>query len=224
MSSEINFSQLAEQIKIWGRELGFQQIGITDTDLSQAETHLNIWLAKQYHGDMHFMHKHGTKRTQPQQLLPGTLRIISARMDYLPPNSRIAANLAKRHEAYISRYATGRDYHKLIRKRLQKLADKINTVVGEFRYRAFCDSAPVMEKPIAEKAGLGWIGKNTLLLNQKAGSWFFLGALFTDLPLPIDNQVTDHCGRCQACMDICPTQAIVAPYQLDARRCIAYLT
>lgn len=220
----LNFTQLADDIKQWGRELGFQQVGITDTDLSQAEARLAEWLAKNYQGEMQYMETHGIKRSRPAELVPGTKRIISVRMDYLPPNAQMLENLQDKNKAYIARYAWGRDYHKVIRKRLQQLATQITSVVGEFNYRAFVDSAPVMEKPIAEKAGLGWIGKNTNLINSKAGSWFFLGELYTDLPLPIDQSATAHCGSCHACLDICPTQAIVAPYQLDARRCIAYLT
>lgn len=219
-----DFSQLALDIKQWGRELGFQQVGITDTDLSQAEKRLEEWLAKNYHGEMQYMESHGTKRSRPAELVPGTLRIISVRMDYLPPNANIIPTLKDRNKGYIARYAMGRDYHKVIKKRLQKLADKIAEAVGPFGYRAFTDSAPVMEKPIAEKAGLGWIGKNTNLINSKAGSWFFLGELYTDLPLPVDKPATNHCGSCHACLDICPTRAFVGPYQLDARRCIAYLT
>jgi len=221
---KIDFSQLVTDIKQWGRELGFQQVGITDTDLSVAESRLEAWLAKNYHGEMKYMESHGTKRSRPQELVPGTLRIISVRMDYLPPEANIIATLQNHTKGYVARYALGRDYHKVIKKRLQKLAEKITEVVGEFGYRAFVDSAPVLEKPLGEKAGLGWIGKNTNLINSKAGSWFFLGELYTDLPLPIDQPATNHCGSCQACIDICPTQAIVAPYQLDARRCIAYLT
>lgn len=220
----LNFTQLAHDIKQWGRELGFQQVGITDTDLSQAEMRLKTWLAKNYHGEMHYMESHGSKRCRPAELVPGTQRIISVRMDYLPPDPKMLENLQDKNKAYIARYAWGRDYHKVIRKRLQQLAEKITSVVGKFNYRAFVDSAPVMEKPIAEKAGLGWIGKNTNLINSKAGSWFFLGELYTDLPLPVDQPATAHCGSCQACLDICPTKAIVAPYELDARRCIAYLT
>ena len=222
--STIDFVQLAQDIKTWGRELGFQQLGITDTALGQAEQNLQSWLKKGYHGEMEYMARYGTMRSRPEELLPGTIRVISARMDYLPPSTAIAKILAQPKQAFISRYALGRDYHKLIRKRLQRLADKINQVVGQFSYRAFSDSAPVMEKPLAEKAGLGWTGKHTVLINQKAGSWFFLGTLYTDLPLPVDQPVKDHCGSCQACMDVCPTQAIVAPYQLDARWCISYLT
>lgn len=224
MSLTINFQQLAEQIKQWGSDLGFQQIGITDTDLSEAKKHLVAWLQKKYFGTMDYMQRHATLRAEPDELIPGTLRIISARMDYMPPNIKMMETLTQSHKAYISRYALGRDYHKLIRKRLQKLANKILHHVDRFEYRAFVDSAPVMEKPLAAKAGLGWIGKHTNLINRQAGSWFFLGELFTNLPLPTDQTTTNHCGRCQACLDICPTQAIVAPYQLDARKCISYLT
>lgn len=220
----INVDQLAVDIKRWGRELGFQDVGITDTNLEEAEARLAAWLEKQYHGKMDFMARHGTKRTRPNELVPGTQRIISVRMDYLPPDPLFKELLSNPLKAFISRYAIGRDYHKVIRKRLEMLAQKISDVVGEFGYRAFTDSAPVMEKPIAEKAGLGWIGKNTNLINKKAGSWFFLGELYTDLPLPIDQKATAHCGSCHACLDICPTGAIVAPFQLDARRCISYLT
>lgn len=224
MSEAPNYQQLAVDIKRWGLELGFQQVGITDTDLCEAEVRLLEWLDKGYHGEMDYMEKHGTKRTRPAELVPGTLRIISVRMDYLPPNANIKETLQDPQAAYVSRYALGRDYHKLIRKRLQALAEKISVEVGEFGYRAFVDSAPVMEKPIAAKAGLGWMGKHTNLINRHAGSWFFLGELYTDLPLPTDEAVKNHCGSCQACMDVCPTQAIVAPYQVDARRCISYLT
>lgn len=217
--------QLAHDIKKWGQELGFQQVGITDTDLSVYEDRFLAWLAKGFHGSMDYMEKHGTKRSRPFELIPETLRIISVRMDYLPPNSAIMDVLQDPNKGYISRYALGRDYHKLLRKRLTELAKKISNAIGEFGYRAFCDSAPVLEKPLAEKAGLGWIGKHTNLINSKAGSWFFLGEIYTDIPLPIDQPITkSHCGSCHACLDVCPTQAIVGPYQLDARRCISYLT
>lgn len=224
MRTAIDLTQLAADIKQWGRELGFQQVGITDTDLTQAEARLNAWLSKGYHGEMEYMQRHGSKRSSPADLVPGTVRVISVRMDYLPPNARMLETLQQPNKAYIARYALGRDYHKVIRKRLEKLANKITAEVGEFGYRAFVDSAPVLEKPLGEKAGLGWIGKNTNLINSKAGSWFFLGELYTDLLLPIDTPASNHCGSCHACIDVCPTQAIVAPYQLDARRCIAYLT
>jgi epoxyqueuosine reductase len=218
-------TRLATQIKVWGQELGFQQVGITDTDLSKAETHLDNWLTKGFHGTMDYMQRHGHKRSRPELLHPNTSRIISVRMDYLPePDKAMWRELENPLTAYIARYALGRDYHKLMRTRLQKLADLIQTEIGNFGYRAFVDSAPVLEKALAEKAGLGWIGKHTNLINRKAGSWFFLGELYTDLPLPVDNPATAHCGVCSACLDICPTQAIVGPYQVDARRCVSYLT
>lgn len=218
-------SALARQIKLWGRELGFQQVGIADTELGNAEARLLTWLAQGRHGEMNYMAAHGTRRSHPAELVPGTLRVISVRMDYWPKDAAAAdALLQEPDRGYIARYALGRDYHKLIRARLQKLADRIEAAVGHFSYRVFTDSAPVLEKPLAQKAGLGWVGKHTNLLDRDAGSWFFLGELYTDLPLPTDAPVTDHCGTCQACIDICPTRAIVAPYELDARRCISYLT
>ena len=216
---------LAERIKSWGLSLGFQQVGITDTELSQAEKSLQQWLDKGYHGTMQFMHKHGLNRTRPDQLVAGTQRVISVRMNYLPQSQQQAKTaLTNPIQAYLSRYALGRDYHKVMRRRLQQLADLIEQEVGPFGYRVFVDSAPVMEKALAEKAGLGWIGKHSNLINQQAGSWFFLGELYTDLPLPVDQPQPAYCGHCRACIDICPTQAIVAPYQVDARRCISYLT
>jgi epoxyqueuosine reductase len=218
-------AELATQIKGWGQELGFQQVGIADTDLTEAETHLENWLEKNFHGDMDYMHKHGQKRSRPELLLPGTQRVISVRMDYLPESGdSIQDALDNPVSAYISRYALGRDYHKLMRNRLQKLADRIHTEIGTFGYRAFVDSAPILEKALAEKAGLGWIGKHSNLINRKAGSWFFLGEIYTNLPLPVDQPTTAHCGECRACLAVCPTQAIVAPYQVDARRCVSYLT
>ncbi|MGZ8189942.1 MAG: tRNA epoxyqueuosine(34) reductase QueG [Methylococcaceae bacterium] len=217
--------KLALHIKQWGQELGFQQTGITHTDLAEAETHLQNWLTKNFHGEMDYMLRHGNKRSRPDLLQPGTLSIISVRMNYLPESTTaITQALDDPISAYVSRYALGRDYHKLMRNRLQTLADKIQSETGVFGYRAFVDSAPVLEKAIAEKAGLGWIGKHSNLINRKAGSWFFLGEIYTDLPLPADNTATAHCGACNACLDICPTQAIVAPYQVDARRCVSYLT
>lgn len=221
---DIDVDKLAADIKQWGHELGFQQTGITDTGLDEAEAHLQRWLAKGFHGDMDFMQRHGSKRTRPAELVSGTIRIISVRMDYLPDEADPRALLDDPAQAFVSRYALGRDYHKVMRNKLQKLADRIQQVTGPFGYRAFVDSAPVMEKALAEKAGLGWIGKHSNLINRDAGSWFFLGELYTDLPLPIDPPVEEHCGTCQACIDLCPTQAIVAPYQVDARRCISYLT
>lgn len=221
----INMQLLIQHIKQWGQELGFQQIGITNTDLSQYEPRFLDWLAKKLHGKMDYMEKHGVKRSRPADLIPGTVSIISARMDYLPPDTSAIDVLQDAEKGYISRYALGRDYHRLMRKRLDLLANKINDAAGQIGYRAFCDSAPVLEKPIAEKAGLGWIGKHTNLINSKAGSWFFLGEIYTDLPLPADAPITkSHCGSCHACIDVCPTQAIIAPYLVDARRCISYLT
>lgn len=221
----MSMNQLADEIRQWGLALGFQQVGITDVDLGAVEPRLQTWLEKQYHGEMDYMHKHGSKRTRPDELLPGTIRIISVRMDYLPPDTHCMDVLNDPARAYVSRYALGRDYHKMIRKRLEQLAEKIQDKIGAMGYRVFCDSAPVMEKPIAEKAGLGWIGKHTNLINSKAGSWFFLGEIFTDMPLPVDEPITkSHCGTCTSCIEVCPTQAIVAPYELDARRCISYLT
>jgi len=221
----MEMNKLSLQIKQWGYDLGFQQVGISDTDLHQAEQRLQDWLAKGYHADMNYMHKHGLKRSRPALLLPETVSIISVRMDYLPETQTAIENtLNNPVVGFISRYALGRDYHKVLRKRLQKLAKQIEQQVGIFGYRAFVDSAPVLEKAIAEKAGLGWIGKHSNIINKKAGSWFFLGEIYTSLPLPADQLATHHCGQCVACLDICPTQAIVAPYQVDARRCISYLT
>lgn len=219
-----DLSALAQQIKRWTAELGFQQAGIADTDLSAAGERLREWLAREFHGEMDYLWKHGSKRHRPEELVPGTLRVISVRMDYLPAKEDAWARLQDPAAAFISRYALGRDYHKLMRKRLQKLATRIAETVGGFGYRVFVDSAPVLEKPLAVKAGLGWMGKHTNIINRQAGSWFFLGELYTDLPLPTDKPVGEHCGRCTACLDVCPTRAIVAPYQLDARRCISYLT
>lgn len=221
----MDYTELANRIRAWGAELGFQQIGITDTDLSQDETHLLNWLGAGRHGEMDYMERHGTKRSRPQELQPGTVRVISVRMDYAPPGITEGWDvLSDASLAYVSRYALGRDYHKLMRNRLQGLADRIATETGPFGYRAFVDSAPVLERAIARNAGLGWIGKHTCLINRHAGSWFFLGELYTDLPLPPDPATGAHCGTCTRCLDICPTGAIVAPYQLDARRCISYLT
>ena len=216
---------LAGLIKQWGRELGFQQVGITDTDLAAHEAHLNRWLDKGYHGEMGFMAKHGTKRTRPDELEPGTRRVISVRMDYLPAEVESAKVLGQPNRAYVSRYALGRDYHKLMRKRLAQLAKHIEQEVGKFGFRAFVDSAPVMERALAQKAGLGWFGKNAMLLNPKAGSLFFLGELYTDLPLPVDAPFAqEHCGSCSACRTACPTGAIVDDKVVDSRKCISYLT
>ncbi len=217
--------EIAKLIQVWGKELGFQQTGISDLDLDQAETRLSDWLARQFHGEMHYMRRHGLKRSRPAQLVPGTVRVISARMDYLPEEqSGLDELLDHPSKAYVSRYALGRDYHKVLRGRLKALARRIEDITGAFGYRVFVDSAPVLEKPLAEKAGLGWIGKHTNLINKDAGSWFFLGELYTDLPLPVDKPEKSHCGSCRACLDVCPTGAIVGPYEVDARRCISYLT
>lgn len=221
----LDLAALALSVKDWGQALGFSHVGIAGIDLGEHEHHLRRWLDAGHHGDMEYMGAHGNKRSYPAELVPGTVRVISLRMDYLPGDTAMAQRLAQPEKAYISRYALGRDYHKLVRKRVQHLAERIQAEIGPFGFRAFVDSAPVLEKALAQQAGLGWIGKNTLLLNRKAGSYFFLAELFVDLPLPVDEaQATEHCGRCQACLDICPTQAFVGPYQLDARRCISYLT
>ncbi len=220
----IDYAALARDIKAWGAALGFQRVGIADIELDSAAARLATWLARGWHGEMAYMARHGVKRVQPAALVPGTRRVIAVRMDYLPPADDPGAVLADPAAAFIARYALGRDYHKLLRRRLQQLADRIATAVGPFGYRAFVDSAPVLEKPLAVKAGLGWMGKHTNLLSRDAGSWFLLGELYTDLPLPPDQAVRAHCGACQACIEVCPTRAIVAPYQLDARLCISYLT
>jgi len=224
--SEQVLADLSAQIKSWGKECGFAEIRIADVDLSHAEAGLQAWLDAGYHGDMAYMAAHGTKRSRPAELVPGTVRVISARMNYLP-SSESWREAEKQHTpdtAVISLYARGRDYHKVLRSRLQQLADKIAAQIGEFGYRVFTDSAPVMEVALAEKAGLGWRGKHSLLLSREAGSMFFLGEILVDLPLPVDEPVGNHCGQCQSCIDVCPTKAIVAPFQVDARRCVSYLT
>ncbi len=220
---------LAADIQRWGQELGFQKLGISDTQLDEAETHLLNWLRAGKHGRMDYMSKHGSKRSRPAELEPGTVSVISARLDYLPSHSADPeAILADPEKAYISRYALGRDYHKVLRSRMQKLATRIEQAIGPFGYRVFTDSAPVLEKALAEKAGLGWIGKHSNLLSEQTGSWFFLGEIYTDLPLPTslpaNTTPSNHCGTCTACIDVCPTRAIIAPYQVDARLCISYLT
>jgi epoxyqueuosine reductase len=220
----MDMTELAESIKHWGRELGFQKIGIAGIALPEDELRLAEWLAQGRHGTMRYMQRHGTRRTRPDELIPGTLRVISARMDYRGDAAPAEAVLADAELGYVSRYALGRDYHKVVRSRLARLAERIAARAGSTGYRAFTDSAPVMEKALARDAGLGWIGKHTNLLDRHDGSWFFLGEIYTDLPLPVDAPVTAHCGSCTACIDVCPTQAIVAPYQLDARRCISYMT
>ena len=220
-----HLAQLAIRIKRWGEELGFQKIGICDTQLEGHEARLASWLENKFHGSMAYMERHGTRRSRPGELIPGTVRVISVRMNYLSEQATAAAELMQRPEkALISRYALGRDYHKVMRKRLQKLCSRIERETGEFGYRVFVDSAPVLEKALAQKAGLGWIGKHSNLLNRESGSWFFLGEIYTDLPLPTDQPLKNHCGDCVRCIDVCPTGAIVGPYQVDARKCISYLT
>lgn len=219
-----DYLQLAERIRQWARELGFAHVGITDTDLTADEPKLQAWLDKGYHGEMHYMAEHGMMRARPAELLPGTLRVISVGMNYLPHAAGFATNLSDPDKAYISRYALGRDYHKLLRNRLKQLGEKIASETTGLGYRPFVDSAPVLERPLAQKAGLGWTGKHSLILNQQAGSWFFLGELLVNIPLPVDTPHDGDCGSCVACITSCPTQAIVAPYTVDARRCISYLT
>ena len=220
-----DMSALKRDIIAWCTELGFQKTGVADIDLQQAEGRLSDWLQSKFHGSMDYMERHGSKRSRPEELVPGTLRVISVRMDYLPQDQASAKRLLDDGaSAYISRYALGRDYHKVLRGRLRSLARRIQENIGEFGYRVFVDSAPVLEKALAEKARLGWIGKHTNVIDRESGSWFFLGELYTDLPLPVDSPEQSHCGTCTACIDICPTKAIVAPYSLDARRCISYLT
>jgi len=228
-----DLADLAAAIKTWGRELGFAEVRIADVDLSHREAGFQAWLDKGYHGEMDYMASHGLKRARPAELVPGTVRVVSVRMPYLPPPSAPEQADWRAHEetrsadpgaAQVSIYARGRDYHKVLRARLQQLATRIEGRIGPFGYRVFTDSAPVMEVALAEKAGLGWRGKHTLLLHREAGSMFFLGEMLTDLPLPVDDPVTPHCGQCSACITACPTGAIVAPYELDARRCISYLT
>ena len=213
---------LSSSIKRWGRELGFQAVGIADADLSTAEPRLLEWLGQGWHGEMEYMARHGTLRARPAELKPGTLRVISCRMDYLNDSSQGLDEDADK--AGIARYARGRDYHKVLRDRLQKLCDRIAAEIGGFGYRVFTDSAPVMEVELAARAGIGWRGKHTLLLSRDAGSWFFLGEIYCDIALPVDAPEKNHCGTCERCIEICPTQAIRGPYQLDARRCISYLT
>jgi epoxyqueuosine reductase len=219
-----DWARLAARIKEWGRELGFGGVAIAGLDLGEAEAGLMDWLAQGCHGEMDYMAAHDTKRARPAELVPGTLAVISVRLDYWPDASDAATNLAAGERAYVSRYALGRDYHKVLRGRLQRLAERIEDEIGPFAYRAFSDSAPVMEVELANRSGLGWRGKHTLLLTREAGSWFFLGELYVALPLPVDALEAEHCGSCSACIRACPTGAIVAPYRLDARRCISYLT
>ena len=218
----MDYAALAPRIKSWGLELGFQAVGIADADLSAAEPRLLEWLGQGWHGEMEYMARHAALRARPAELKPGTLRVISCRMDYLNDASQAIASDPEC--AVIARYARGRDYHKLLRNRLQALCGRIEQAIGPFGYRVFSDSAPVMEVELAARTGIGWRGKHTLLLSRDAGSWFFLGEVYTDLALPLDSPAEEHCGSCQKCIDVCPTQAIRAPYQLDARRCISYLT
>ena len=220
----IDFDALASRIAQWGRDLGFSAIGIADTDLAVDEARLLSWLDAGRHGEMHYMARHGVRRSRPAELIPGTLRVITARLDYWPADARDASTvLGDPTRAYVSRYALGRDYHKVLRARLQTLADRIAAEVGEFSYRVFTDSAPVLEVALGAKSGTGWRGKHTLLLTRE-GSYHFLGEIYTDLPLPVTPPASAHCGTCTACISACPTGAIVAPYELDARRCISYLT
>ena len=220
-----DLAALAERIKTWSRELGFQQLGVAGIALGEDAAHLRRWLDEGLHGRMEYMARHGDKRARPEELVPGTLRVLSVRMDYGTGDDAAAWDtLAEGERAYVARYALGRDYHKVMRNRLQKLADHIAAEIGPFGYRAFVDSAPVLERALARDAGLGWIGKHTCLINRDAGSWFFLGEILTDLPLPVDAPASAHCGTCTRCITVCPTGAIVAPYRVDARRCISYLT
>jgi len=230
ISTHINSSQLVSQIQAWARELGFSQIGVAGVDLSSSEAGLSAWLAQGFHGDMAYMASHGLKRARPAELVPGTVSVITARMDYLPaatPPGWQAVEfdrLTQPTEGIVSVYARGRDYHKVLRNRLQKLSDRIAAHVGPLGHRVFTDSAPVLEAELAARSGQGWRGKHTLLLSREAGSMFFLGEIYVDIALPLSEPVTEHCGSCNACIDVCPTQAIVAPHRLDARRCISYLT
>lgn len=222
--NSLDLNQLVDDIRSWGREAGFSAVGFSDINLAEHEQHLQDWLAKGYHADMDYMQAHGLKRSRPDLLVENTHSVISFRMDYLPADVATTKTLAQSDIAYISRYALGRDYHKLIRKRLANIANKIEQAAGG-SHRAFVDSAPVLERALAQKSGMGWIGKNTMLLNSKAGSWFFLGEIYTSLQLPLPPlETSHHCGSCQACLDKCPTNAFVDAYQLDARRCISYLT
>ena len=223
-ATNYDYAALTRAIKVWGRELGFQSVGIADIDLAAAQGRLVEWLAAGFHGEMDYMARHGLKRARPSELRPGTLRVISARMNYRPQAAEGWSVIGAPEKAYIARYATGRDYHKVLRGRLQRLARRIEHEIGAFGHRVYTDSAPVMEVELAAKSGLGWRGKHTLLLTRDAGSYFFLGEIYTDLPLPADVPVAEHCGTCSKCLAICPTGAIVAPYRVDARRCISYLT
>lgn len=222
--ASINYIELTQKITQWSADLGFSQVGFSDVDLSAYEARFKQWIEKNYHGNMDYMARHGSMRTRPEELVEGTLSCISVRMDYLPANAKFAKTLKKSDHAYISRYALGRDYHKLMRKRLKQLGEKISEYCAGFNFRPFVDSAPVLERPLAEKAGLGWTGKHSLVINREAGSWFFLGELLVNIPLPTTQIPANECGKCVSCIKICPTGAIVEPYVVDARRCISYLT
>ena len=225
INTTLAMNSLLNKMQDWAQSFGFQQLGVSDIDLANSEQKLLAWLAAGFHGEMDYMSRHGTKRTRPEELIPGTVRVITLRMDYWPdPITEPWSVIEDDQLGFISRYALGRDYHKLMRKRLQLLASKIEQELGDMSYRVFSDSAPVMEKALAAKSGIGWVGKHSNILNRDHGSYFFLGEIYTDLPLPVTEPISDHCGSCTACIDICPTQAIVAPYQVDARRCISYLT
>jgi epoxyqueuosine reductase len=221
---DIDLIALAGRIKSFAAEAGFARCGISGVELGEDEAHLLDWLAQGQHGTMRWMADHGTRRSRPAELVPGTLRVISVGLDYGRDPDQAWATLDDGERAYVARYALGRDYHKLMRNRLQKLADRVSAEIGPFGHRVFVDSAPVLERALARNAGLGWIGKHTCLIDRDGGSWFFLGEIYVDLPLPVDPPASAHCGTCERCIDICPTRAIVAPYRLDARRCIAYLT
>jgi len=224
-NTALTMNNLQLKMQQWAQSLGFQQLGVSDIDLSKTEGQLREWLAAGFHGEMDYMEKHGTKRTRPAELVTDTIRVISVRMDYLPATAAEPWSVLENDQlGFISRYALGRDYHKLMRRRLQKLATKISEEVADMGFRVFSDSAPVMEKALAEKSGIGWVGKHSNILNKEHGSYFFLGEIYTDLPLPLTQSTSDHCGSCEACIDVCPTQAIVEPYRVDARRCISYLT
>lgn len=217
--------ELKARIKVWAVEFGFDDLRVTDTDLSRYEAGYLDWITQNHHGTMDYMATHGLKRFRPHALVSGTLRILSVRKNYYPADSTGPRTVLRNPElGYVSRYALGRDYHKLLRRNLQKLAERITREIGTFGFRAFVDSAPVYETGLAEKAGIGWKGKHSLILNREAGSWFFLGELFIDFALPVDDPVEPHCGSCTACITVCPTQAIVAEGVIDARRCISYLT
>jgi len=215
---------LALRIKALAREAGFRRCGISGVELGEDEAHLRDWLAQGLHGTMDWMARHGDKRARPPELVPGTLRVVSVGLDYGQDPDQARDTLADGQRAYVARYALGRDYHRLMRNRLQRLADRIAAEIGPFGHRVFVDSAPVLERALARNAGLGWIGKHTCLIDRDGGSWFFLGEIYVDLPLPVDEPASAHCGTCVRCIEVCPTRAIVAPYRLDARRCIAYLT